>query len=218
MPKHKTTFVAATRILSDQPRSSQEAATVKVGAAEMRDATVRMKQLHGGAGVHESLGADGDAARVAVLQGLEATDHTHNRGGSGQIPSVQLETEKEAIVEIAAGGSPRRVEVKYDLHRGFVDHALRRRFGSPEAAKLALQGFVLENALACQVVAATKITEMSGPQAVMSGAILIDKALALEKSIADRPKTIDFGALASMGKTLKVVREIVASKAQKDGA
>jgi hypothetical protein len=110
------------------------------------------------------------------------------------------------------------VEVKYDLHRGFVDHALRRRFGSPEAAKLALQGFVLENALACQVVAATKITEMSGPQAVMSGAILIDKALALEKSIADRPKTIDFGALASMGKTLKVVREIVASKAQKDGA
>lgn len=214
MPIHKTTFRAATRILSDLPPTSAQVGVARQGAASMRAATVGMKQLTGGDGVTAGAGAEGEAARVAVLQKLEATDYTHNQGVGGQIPSVQLETEKEAIVDIAAGGSPRQVEIRYDLHRGFVSHALKRRFGSPEAAKLALQGFVLENALACQVVAAQRIGEMSGPQAVMSGAILIDKALALEKSIAERPKTIDFGALASMGKTLKVVREIIAPTKQ----
>lgn len=218
MPRHHTTFRAASRILSPIPATAGKGATVSTGAAEQRDATVRMRRIHGGEGIQNSAGEAGSEAQVAALQALEATDYTHNRGGGGRIPSVQLETEKQAIVEVAAGASPRKVEVKYDLHKGFVDHALKRRFGSPEAAKLALQGLVLENALACQVVAAQHVHEMSGPQAVMSGAILIDKALALEKSIAEKPKTIDFGALASMGKTLKVVREIIGAGPKKDGA
>jgi hypothetical protein len=37
---------------------------------------------------------------------------------------------------------------------------------------------------------------------------LIDKALLLERSIAEQPKTIDFAALADMSKTLSVLREI----------
>jgi len=174
----------------------------------MRDATVRMKKVTGGGSVLEGLGDAQRGVEVAVLQGLEATDYTHGRGSGNAAASVSLSVEKAAILEVAAGASPRRVEVEYGLHQDYVAHALQRRFGSPEAAKQALQGFVLENALACQVVAAKEIQHMSGPQAVMSGAILIDKALALEKSIADQPKTIDFAALSDMAKTLKVLKEI----------
>lgn len=172
----------------------------------MRDATVKMKKVTGGRSVLDAMGADGEQVKVAVLQKLEETDHTHNRLGTA---TVSLAIEKEAIAEIAGGASPRAVEVKYELQQGYVQHALRRRFGSPDAAKMALQGLVLENGLACMVKAAQEIPNMSGPQAVMSGAILVDKALALEKSIADRPKTIDFGALTQIGQTLQKLRESV---------
>lgn len=176
------------------------------GAKAMSGATVAMKKMTGGGSVLALLGEEGENARLATLQKLEATDHTHAGGGGS--PTVPLLIEKEAIMEVAAGASPRQVEKKYDLHQDYVAHALKRRFGSPEAAKQALRGFVLENALACMAVAAVEIPNMTGPQAVMSGAILIDKSLALEKAIAEAPKTIDFGALADMGKTLKVLREI----------
>lgn len=178
-------------------------------AASMRDATVRMKKVTGGGSVLKALGDEGEKAKLAALQKLSETDHTHGGGDDGRT-TVPLEVEKAAIVEYAGGASPRALEVKYDISSGYVQHALRRRFGSPEAAKLALQGMVNENALACMVKAAIEIPNMSGPQAVMSGAILIDKSLALEKSIADRPKVINFAALADMGKTLKVLREIAA--------
>ena len=173
------------------------------GATAQRAATVAMRKVTGGGSVLAGLGEQARGAELAVLQGLEATDHTHSARAT-----VSLNVEKAAIMEVAAGASPARVEVEYHLHQGFVSHALKRRFGSPEAAKLALQGFVLENALACQVVAAQTIHEMSATQAIMGGSILIDKALALEKSIADQPKTINFAALADMAKTLKVLREI----------
>lgn len=163
-----------------------------------------MKKVLGGSeGVLGMLGAERREAGLATLQ---ATDHTWGKGD--RPPSVGLETEREAILEVAGGASVTAVEVRYDLHAGYVQHALARRFGSPEAAKTALRGMVLENALACQVVAATQIHEMTGVQAVAAGAILIDKALLLERSIAEQPKTIDFAALADMSKTLSVLREI----------
>lgn len=213
MAKFQTKPSTMIKVITRHPRPKSAGPTVAVsgsGAASMKDATVRMKKVTGGGSVLQALGEAGEDTRLATLQALEATDHTHHREGSTRIPSVSLLIEKEAIAEVAAGASPKHVEVKYDLTRGYVDHALKRRYGSPEAAKLALQGLVSENALACMVKAAIEIPNMSGPQAVMSGAILIDKALALEKSIADRPRTIDFGALADMGKTLKVLREIAA--------
>lgn len=200
------------RILSVPPRPRAQGHILSVkgsGAASMRDATVRMKKVTGGASVLDMLGEEGEARKVATLQVLEATDHTHDRSGRASAP---LLLEKAAISEVAGGASPRAVEVKYDLASGYVAHALKRRYGSPEAAKLALQGLVGENALACMVKAAIEIPNMSGPQAVMSGAILIDKMLALEKSVAEKPKTIDFGQLADMGNTLKVLREIVEEK------
>lgn len=159
----------------------------------------------------DMLGEEGKERQLATLQVLEDTDYTHGRSGRASAP---LEIEKAAIADVAGGASPRAVEVKYDLTSGYVQHALKRRYGSAESAKLALQGLVNENALACMVKAAIEIPNMSGPQAVMSGAILIDKALALEKSISDRPKVIDFQQLAEMGTTLKVLREISAQGAQ----
>lgn len=151
------------------------------------------------------LGDEGEATHQKVIRTLALSDHTHNALGTAQ---VALEIEKEAIAEVAGGASPTLVEAKYSLSKGYVAHALKRRFGSQEAAFAALQGLTLEVALACNVHALTQIEHMSGPQAVMSGAIATDKALALQKAIQERPKTIDFGQLAEMGKVLKVLREI----------
>jgi len=174
----------------------------------MRDATVRMKKITGGQSALKKLGTEGEETHLAILQKLHSTDHTHDTGHA----TTPLLLEREAIAEVAAGGSPRVIEAKYGLARDYVAHALKRRFGSPEAAFAALQGLTLEVGLACQVHALAHIEEMSGPQAVMSGAIAIDKALALQKAIQDKPKTIDFQALADMGKTLRVLREISSQK------
>lgn len=188
------------------PTKHAEGEGVREAAAGMRSATVRMKKVLGGESVVDHLGEDGAQLRIATLQKLEETDHTHART-NGDVP---LDVEKAAIVEIAAGASPAQIAVKYDLHQGYVRHALQRRFGSTEKMKEALLGLVLENALACNVLAATRLHEMSAPQAVMSGAILIDKGLALQKSIVETPQVIDFAALADTAKALKVLREIAA--------
>lgn len=197
---HVTKSKTASKVLTREAKQSRQK-----HAASMRDAMVRMKRVTGGKSVLESLGEEGENVRLATLQKLNATDHTHPDDGRATTP---LLLEREAIVEVVGGASPRAVEVKYNLAQGYVAHALRRRFGSSEAAMQALQGLTLEVALACNVHALTQIEHMSGPQAVMSGAIATDKALALQKAIQDRPKTIDFGRLAEMGKTLQVLREI----------
>ena len=212
---HTTQFKTGHKVLTyvRTKKTGAEAQVAGTGAAGMRDATVRMKKVTGGVSVLGALGDSGSDVREVMLQKLGETDHTHREmGGRAAGGGVALIVEKEAIAEIAAGASPRMVEVKYDLSTGYVQHALRRRYGSPEAAKMALQGLVNEGAMACMVKALVEIPNMSGPQAVMSASILIDKSLALEKSISDRPKTIDFGALADMGKTLKVLRDIQTQK------
>lgn len=184
-----------------------QGATIRTGAAGMRDATVRMKKITGGRSVFSGLGEEGEKVRIATLQKLEASDHTHP-GQDDRRATTPLLLERQAIAEVVGGASPSQVEVEYGLAKGYVRHAMTRRYGSPEAAMTVLQGLVLEVGIACNVHALTQIENMSGPQAVMSGAIAIDKALSLTKAIAERPKTIDFGRLAEMGKTLTVLREI----------
>jgi len=197
---HFTKMTTAKKTLVPKQRPK-----VIAGAAGMRDATVRMKRVVGGGSALKRMGQDGEATHENIVRTLALTDHTHNARGTATVP---LEIEKEAIAEIVGGASPAEIETKYQLAKGYVSHALKRRFGSQEAAFAALQGLTLEVALACNVHALTQVEHMSGPQAVMSGAIATDKALALQKAIQDRPKTIDFGQLAEMGKVLKVLREI----------
>lgn len=207
---HVTKLSTGSKVLSPRrPIPKGHVSVVGSGAAGMKDATVRMKRVVGGGSALKRLGEVGEKAHLATLQKLSLTDHTHR----GALATVPLLLEKEAIAEVAGGASPRQVELKYQLASGYVRHALQRRFGSAEAAMQALQGLTLEVALACNVHALTQIEHMSGPQAVMSGAIATDKALALQKAIQERPKVIDFGALAEMGKTLKVLREIAPKKA-----
>lgn len=163
----------------------------------------RMKKEIGGAGVQSVMGAAGRSGELAMLQKLSETDDA--RGERCRVP---LEVEKAAIVAYASGMTPGEIHAQYDVNVQYVKFALARRFGSSDAAKRALQGLILENAIACQVHGAMKLPEMNAPQAFMSGAILVDKAIALEKSMEGSGKTIDFGQLSEIGRTLKILREI----------
>lgn len=180
------------------------------GAETMRSKTVAMKTIldeAGGGTVLDRLD-DGGLTKVAILQKLGETDHTHGNGAGNASATVGAEVEKHIIAEQIGGKTPAQISAEYGVQRNFVQRALARRFGSAERAKQALLGLCLENGLALQEVVASKIQEFSGPQAVLSSAVLIDKALAIEKSIAETPKTIDFGALRQIGHTLSKLREI----------
>jgi hypothetical protein len=202
-------YVTNSRGISARRTMGADAAK-QAGPRAQAAATRGMKKVTGGGSALAQLGEVGENRHLAVVASLQETDHTWGRGSGVNAPTVPLAIEREAIAEVAGGASPRAVEVKYDLQQGYVRHALQRRFGSPEAAMQALRGLVTENALACMVQAAGQVGEMSGPQAVVAGAILIDKVIALDKTLADKPKTIDFSELAAIGKTLKVLREIAA--------
>jgi hypothetical protein len=216
MGKFSTKLSGVKKIVNMEMESGKPVKGGKVssGAASMRSKTVRMKQVRGvkavnaGVGVAsvEVLGSIGRGARAKVMSVLSETDHTRSRA------LVPLGIEKEAICDYAAGASIGEIENKYAISRGYVDYALRRRFGSLEAGKKALMGMIMENALACNVHASAHIEELSAPQAIMSGAILVDKVIALERSIVEAPRTIDFGQLAEMDRTLRVLREIKVSR------
>lgn len=155
------------------------------------------------------LGAAGRTGEIVTLQKLGESDAAALRHGTTRGEGIALDLEKAAIVAVAGGMAKVNAEEQFGLRRGYVDYALQRRFGSAEAAKKALQGLVLENAIACNVHAAGLVEEMTGPQAVMAGAILIDKALAIERSIVETPRTIDFAAFADLGESLRKIGEIV---------
>ena len=198
------------KVFNEDEKATRKRA--REGAATMRDATVRMKKVTGGAAVTDTTGQQGRDLKVAMLQKLGESDAAAMENAESR--TVPLELEKAAIVAHAAGASPSEIEQQFAVTGDYVRYALRRRFGSAEAAKRALQGLVMENALACQVHGAAHLSEMSAPQAFMSGAILIDKALAIEKSLEGASKTVDFSALAEIGKTLRVIREVRAERAK----
>ncbi len=193
MPKGKTKIARLQKVISEKPSKAQ----VMTASAGLRHATVAMKRVTGGRAVVSP------EVETRVLEKLEETD---GRRGAGC--SVPLETEKAAIVAYAGGASDAQLEAEFALNTRYVKFALRRRFGNVDTAKRALQGLVMENAIACMAHGGSLIGEMSGPQAIMSGAILVDKALALEKSMEGGDRVIDFNALSEMGKTLKILREV----------
>lgn len=177
------------------------------GAVQAAGATTRLRGELGRAGVKtvmEGLGEAGEQIKVAMLQKLSETD-----GELDPKATVGLDVEKHIIMEQIGGRTPVEIAREYGVHRNFVNNALRRRFGSKEKGKEALMNLMLENALALQESVATRIGEFSGPQAVLASAIMADKMMALEKSIAETPKTIDFSALRNIGETLKRLRDKV---------
>lgn len=150
----------------------------------------------------------GERAKVAILQKLEASDDAAMANEGQRV--VPLEVEKAGIVALASGLTGREIEAQLGITREYVQYALARRFGGVEEGKRALKGLILENAIACNVHASTRITEMTGPQAVVAGAILTDKMLAIERAEVETPRTVDFAAFADLGDTLRTIGEIIA--------
>lgn len=139
----------------------------------------------------------------------EQNDHTYH-------PTAQISQEEQdqMMREWAANGNLSVVEAKWGVHQGYLRSAMRRRYGSLEAMKTALLGLVTENALTSQVIAAHKMPELTGAQAVFAGKLLVETMVNIEKSIASAPKTIDFGQLKRVGDSIRTLREIVGKPVQ----
>ena len=117
----------------------------------------------------------------------------------------------DAVIEaVADGDKSSDIEDKLDLPRGYVRRVLIRRFGSIEGMKKALRAQCLENALALNEHAMENIQAIPPGQALVGAKIMIDGALALEKSTTERPSTVDFAALSALGEVLhRVEKKIV---------
>jgi hypothetical protein len=114
----------------------------------------------------------------------------------------------DAIVDAVANGDKASdIEDKLSVPRGYVRRVLIRRFGSIEGMKKALRAQCLENALALNEYAMENIAQIPPGQAIVGAKIMIDGALALEKSSVDRPSTVDFASLAALGETLARVEK-----------
>lgn len=122
---------------------------------------------------------------------------------------ISDEEQDAMLKEWAAGGNMKAVMAKYGVHGSYLRVAMRKRFGSLEGMKQALLGLVTENAIVSQMVAAEKMHELTGAQAVFSGKLLVETMLNVEKSIANTPKTIDFAQMKKVGDAIKHLREIV---------
>ena len=143
-------------------------------------------------------------AKEAPIASLQTPAEYHH-------PNARISTEEQdqMLREAAATGSVTSVELKYGVARGYLRAAMTRRFGSLEAMKQVLLGLVTENAIAVQMVAQEKIGELSAPQAVFAGKMLVDTMEKVEKSIQNTPKTVNFAQLNQVGETLKALRAVV---------
>lgn len=110
----------------------------------------------------------------------------------------------DAIVAgVADGRTGRELETQFELREGYVRSVLIRRFGSIEGMKKALQAQCLENAIALNEYAMTKLDQIAPGQALVGAKIMIDGALALERNAVDRPSTVDFQSFAALGSVLE---------------
>lgn len=122
---------------------------------------------------------------------------------------ISDEEQDQMLREWAAGGDMKAIMAKYGVHGSYLRVAMKKRFGSLEAMKQALLGLVVENAVVSQMIAAEKMSELTGAQAVFAGKLLVDTMNNVEKSIASQPKTINFGELKRVGDSIKNLRDIV---------
>lgn len=125
---------------------------------------------------------------------------------------VPVALDEQIVRDVADGAKASEIEEKYSVREGYVRSVLVRRFGSIEGMKKALRAQCLENAIALNEYAIQRIDQIQPGQALIGAKIMIDGALALEKSSIDRPTTVDFAALAALGQTLERVEKIVIGK------
>lgn len=125
---------------------------------------------------------------------------------------VPTALDDQIVRDVADGAKASEIEEKYAVREGYVRAVLIRRFGSIEGMKKALRAQCLENAIALNEYAIQNIKQIPPGQALVGAKIMIDGALALEKSSIDRPTTVDFAALAALGQTLERVEKVVIGK------
>lgn len=117
----------------------------------------------------------------------------------------------DAIVQdVADGKYAAEIERAYGLRDGYVRSVLIRKFGSIEGMKRALQAQCLENAIALNDYAISHIERIAPDRALIGAKVMIDGALALEKSRVDRPSTVDFAALQALGESIGRIEKVIA--------
>ena len=134
----------------------------------------------------------------------EATIHKSN-----QVPAL---IQDKIVEEVANGMTDAQLRQKYELRDGYVRDVLVRRFGSVEGMKRALKAQCFENAMVLNAYAMEHIRSIAPGQALVGSKIMIDAGLALEKSFADRPQTVDFEALAALSAVLERVEKHIGSE------
>ncbi len=122
--------------------------------------------------------------------------------GNLTIPAVV----EDAIVQSVADGSTYAdLAELYQLNQSTVRQVLIRRFGSIEQMRKALEHQCLENAIVLNEHAFQNVRQIAPGQALVGAKIMIDAAISLSKNANDRPATVDFDHLASLGATLERV-------------
>lgn len=122
---------------------------------------------------------------------------------------ISDEEQDQMLREAAATGSISAAEDKFGVSRGYLRSAMKRRFGSLEAMKQVLLGLVTENAIVVQSIAQERAHELTAPQAIFAGKLLVDTMEKVEKSIQNTPKTVNFAQLEKVGSTLRELRAVV---------
>lgn len=131
----------------------------------------------------------------------EATIHKGNH-----VPAL---IQDKIVEDVANGATDAELKKRYELRDGYVRDVLIRRFGSVEGMKRALQAQCFENAMVLNAYAMHHLPSISPDRALLGSKVMVDAGLALEKSSAEKPATIDFEALTALGYVLeRVEREL----------
>lgn len=110
---------------------------------------------------------------------------------------------EQHVLELYGEGVPAaQLEAKFELSRGYVHYALRRRFGSEEAYRAALKKLLLETGIATTQHTLANVESLHPSQSGMVAVAMTNAYLAMAKHEKDVPKQVDFAALASFGETL----------------
>jgi len=115
---------------------------------------------------------------------------------------------EQHVLELYGEGVPiAELERKFDLSRGYVQNALRRRFGSEEGYKAALKKLLLETGIATAQHTLANVESLHPSQSGMLAATMTNAYLAMAKHEKDTPRTVDFAALESFGEMLSRIEK-----------
>lgn len=115
----------------------------------------------------------------------------------------------QIVEEVADGKLAAEIQRAYGLRDGYVRTVLLRKFGTIEGMKRAVQAQCLENAIALNDYGISRIERIAPDRALIAAKVMIDGALAIEKSRVDSPSTVDFGALHALGESISRIEKVI---------